>query len=627
MTDKKGATHNERLDITFHIQLTLEAPILTRATEASPGFSETAARDHKGQFYLAGSLIKGNLKQTFQKYINNKSKIIPQLFGNESEENTFDKPIRGSLHFSDFITQEKSDENIATRIQIDPKRGAVHTGQLAFLELPFAPRKEVVFTGTIRGVAENQKDYKIIKQNISKAIRLVPAFGGQQGIGYGRLKKVEITGRAKPFPTPNLLECEESCPNYFNISFIPQAPFCLADHLPLKNRFEAKEIISGAVIKGILAHTLNRITGRDLNSAIDDSLPEPWAELGRHFSRIQINHAFPANGLRDGVPANPSSRPIQPPLTTVRAGGNTYDIALRPGPGLIASKAPAFAADWKSKDWHAVMTKFDWPDNLRKILRVRTEIEEDKRRAKDEQLFAMELVIPDDHEWLGRVDFRFDEHPVIAAELRKSISCQFRTLLEYGLFGLGKTKVEVKTHISTAEPPAIDCKPFYQIHNNINTPIWVITLQTDAMIINPETIGGPENCTTAHLKKEYERYWETIDEDIKVKTHFSAQILYGRYLSRRFQKDKPYNPYILTKAGSVFILSTKNEGRYIKRIGEKLAKLQQNNLPLPNWTEELYGNDSPVTWQNCPWLPEHGYGEIKVNLPFHSTSCPDWEDI
>ncbi|BCL60481.1 hypothetical protein DGMP_11740 [Desulfomarina profundi] len=625
MTATAGKNPVTRLDITFHIKLTLEAPILTRATEASPGFSETAARDHLGRLYLPNSLIKGNLKQYCLDYNWLTEDEMQKLFGFKPETSTNNQPGRGLLHFSDFTCENPPDHGISTRIEIDSDRGAVSSGQLVFMELPFAPGREVVFTGIIRAAAENDEELKKLFHTINTVFRLVPAFGGQQGIGYGRLKKVTIDHKSKEFPQPPPLEKIQTCDGLFNLSLTPLAPFCLAGHLPLKNRFEGEEIISGGAIKGIMAHTLNRITGRDINSPIDGSLPLPWTELGKHFSRIKINHAFPIESTSESGPTDYSFRPKQPPLTTVRAADNTYDIALKSGPGLIAGKAPSFAADWKGRDWRAVKRHFGWPENLRRILRVRTAIDSKRRRAMESELFAMECIVPDNHEWLCQIDLCYNENPVIAdPETRKRISSQLCTLFEYGLFGLGKTKVELKTQLTAAKPHPLECKPLYRTDSPDN-PLWIITLQTNAMIVHPKVLAGPDNCTSDKLTREYQQYWHEIDKDLQLDRHFSCQVLYGRYLSRRFQKGKPYNPYLLVKAGSVFILSSQGNKRATKRIGETLAKLQKNNLPLPGWAGDIYGE--PIDWQNCPWLAKHGFGEICVNLPFHGISCPEWEDI
>ncbi len=627
MTETNKPENHSRRDVTFHIKLTLEAPILTRATEAAPGLSNAAARDHRGRFYLAGSLIKGCLRESLEEIyqgIGINQLEIDQWLGAASADSSNNAPNRGRLHFSDFITTETADSQVAIRIRMDSTRGAVDQGALAFLELPFAPGRKIIFSGTIRTAVTDHKEQQWLQKIISSGLRWIPALGGQQGIGFGRLLLLDITARPCRLPVPASMPAPTPCPGSLYLSLVPDAPFCLARHTPLTNRFEADEIISGAVLKGVIAHTLNRITGRNINHQVDAGLPDSWRALGRNFSRLRFTHAFPVQTV-DGPPASPAARPVQPPLTTVVAADNIYDIALRPRPGLINGKAPAFTADWKWKDYQAVRQRFGWPSDLVTKLRVRTAIDIDHRRAKDSELFAMELLVPDEHEWLCRVDFTD-----VPTNDRSMVVNQLKTLLNYGLVGLGKTKVSVTVKISNAPVPGRKSliEPLAIQYNGKVLPVWIVTLQTETLMINPKKIAGPELCTAENLQKQYEEYWAGVSPGVQLHTFYAAQSLRGRYLTHRFQADKPYNPYLLTQAGSVFLLTAQEDD--IREAGNILAALQEDGLPLPaNWPAELYGQSAGTkpTWQECPWLPENGFGEIKVNLSCHTVSCPGWEDI
>ena len=50
----------------------------------------------------------------------------------------------------------------------------------------------------------------------------------------------------------------------------------------------------------------------------------------------------------------------------------------------------------------------------------------------------------------------------------------------------------------------------------------------------------------------------------------------------------------------------------------KVDNWLKHGLPLPDWAENLYGNN----WQTCPFLPENGFGEIAVNLDVHWDNAP-----
>ncbi len=632
MAERNKPDNITRRDIEFYVDLTLEAPILTRATEAAPGLSEAAARDHRGRFYLAASLIKGCLRESLEeirRILQVKQHEIDTWFGVESINSTDDTPSRGQFSFSDFTTTRKADSQTGIRIRIDPDRGAVDQGALAFLELPFAPGLAITFSGVIRTTAADRREQQRLQEIITRGLRWIPAFGGQQGIGFGRLLSVEITTHSRCFPSPAPVSKTTPCPSSLYLSVVPDAPFCLADHLALNNRFETSEIISGAVLKGVIAHTLNRLTGRDINRPLDATLPEPWQELGAYFHRLHFTHAFPVSWMPGGPPPSPQVRPVQPPLSTVVAEGEIFDVALKKGPGLICGSAPKFAADWKNKDYQAVRRSFLWPDDLVKKLRVRTAIDRNRRRAEDEKLFAMELLVPDGHEWLCRVDLHFDDDKPVPTADRNLIVDRLQALLAYGLVGLGKTKVPVSIRFSK-EAPAKESfvKPLSMQFQGKTLPVWVVTLQTETLMIDPREVAGPVKCSADNLEHQYKKYWSEISNALQMLTFFAAQSLRGRYLNRRFQAGKPYNPYLLTNAGSVFILTAGKEN--IRETGELLAELQERGLPLPaTWSGEVYGQGKDIqpTWRECPWLPENGFGEIKVNLPCHTAPCPNWEDI
>ena len=96
---------------------------------------------------------------------------------------------------------------------------------------------------------------------------------------------------------------------------------------------------------------------------------------------------------------------------------------------------------------------------------------------------------------------------------------------------------------------------------------------------------------------------------------FASQSLAGGYQVLRFQANKPYNPFLLTDPGSVFVLRASGD---IASAQASIAQWLHAGLSLPGWAQARYGNH----WRTCPFLPEDGFGEVAVNLPCHVEKKP-----
>ena len=270
--------------------------------------------------------------------------------------------------------------------------------------------------------------------------------------------------------------------------------------------------------------------------------------------------------------------------------------------------------DWKERD--DVDAVFGVV-NPRRRLSVQTAIEHN--RAKANALYAYEKIIPDGHDWYARIDLRAIEDP----QMRRQVEAELRDLLAYGLRGFGKTKssARVTVHDGGSIPDKLT-SDLAAVNGQ-----WIITLQTRALLCDPkllnEASGAPE------LERAYSEAWEQFsrngqgDAALQMVRYFASQTLTGgHYLHERFKKGNPYNPYLLTEAGSVFVLES-----VVGRATEASACIKrwhERGLPLPAWAFVDYArNNKPGDdWSNCPYLPENGFGEIAVNLKVHWDSAP-----
>ncbi|EDN71414.1 conserved hypothetical protein [Beggiatoa sp. PS] len=326
-----------------------------------------------------------------------------------------------------------------------------------------------------------------------------------------------------------------------------------------------------------------------------------------------INYALPTL-----FQVRKKKRPVISPLSLVKADKKVdnkvkkqvYDVALCEGPVLINNMAPEFAIDWKESG--DVQKAFGWP-NLKQELRVRTAIEGENRRALENQLFAYEMIVPEnDVAWYASLDLAD-----VPATERSDVVAEFQSLLAQGVTGLGKTKAY--TRIDLLAEPTIA-----KAHQS-KDGVWIITLQTPALLCDPDELTAQKQFDAAsQLHQAYAEVWQQLSNgQLQLERFFATQSLAGGYyLWKRFQKTMAYQPYLLTDAGSVFVLkSTTDNNVEAQKI---IQKWLEQGLPLPGWAITKYqlGKEEHDYWAHCPYIRHNGYGEIAVNLSIHWDNKP-----
>jgi CRISPR/Cas system CSM-associated protein Csm3 (group 7 of RAMP superfamily) len=513
--------------------------------------------------------------------------------------------MRGSLIFKDFIIRSTAMQyDTRNRISINEETGAVNKGAYMVIDAPFRTAEHVRCEGKILFFSDSDEKRVKIKDALKKALRWIPALGAQRSVGYGALIGVEIAEEVVPLTDAVHIAFSGDT---LRLDLTPDEPFCIAKPRKADNLFESESFIPGAAIKGSIASTLKSILGIAHDKSLDsasNTLPHFWTELRKYFSQIRFTHAFPS--------PEGQKRPVQYPLSFVRApkekGSDekrTYDVILCEKPGLINEKAPLFSIDWKPKDYEEVSREMAWCDFLKTDLRVRTKIEYEKRRADEGKLFAYEMVNPEGYVWHSSVDLS-----TVPTEDRKAVHAQLEKLLKSGIEYLGKTKASLHGSVCVESPPIVR-----------NTDgLWIITLQTPALMLSPD----PEKLNQALvnpniLHQAYNDFWLDISGNLlSMVRFFASQRLLGGYLRHRFQSGKPYNPFVVTSERSVFALKTTDE-KNKDRVEKKLTEWLRQGLSLPKWAEEAYGK---VTWQNCPFIRENGFGEIALNMDCHKNYQP-----
>lgn len=582
---------------TLKVTITLEGPILTKSSSpARFGLDAAVARTATAQeeSCLPGSLIKGKIKESLLVLGYKESEVISWL-GEESEAMGHNDPLRGAWLFPDYFVSSTEEKKGCTkhRIAVIDVLGSVKGEALQVIETPFPPGQEVEFSGDVRFYGDDTEAEATLKK-IRQALRWTTGIGANRSIGFGRLLKAVV--KLVPEDTQPPQSAFPSEVAALAVSLRPSGPLCVAQHKIGGNLFESEEFIPGNMLAGAVMETAKKLAV---------TIP--------NFNVIRFRHAFPAL-VNQG-------RPPAMPLSLVRKKGETEeertgDVADHKNPVTFEHQgekiAPAFCLDWKPSDWEEVEKKLRIVHPARE-LRVRTAIDSVKRTGLDGSLFAWEMVHPftdpgkEALEWKTIIDLG----DLPAGADRKATAEDLAKILRYLGF-LSKTKA---TCTATVAAAPVSTPPDIQNGDPIR-----IVLRTPAQLADPRFQNLSDIPKFGAISAEqmlvlYQKAWDELsDGSLALSHHFARQFLAGgNYLARRFQKNKPYNPWLLTDTGSVFVFTVLDKVKAFAHLKTWLA----TGLPLPNWVDESnFGRD----WQSNPYIPQNGFGEVAIHTPTFPTA-------
>ncbi len=599
-----------RLEIT----LTLLGPILTRGGHPpDPGIDAPLARDGQGCPMLPFSLVKGKVRDALRDSAESAGGRPPDdWLGAATADGGFD-PSRGRLRFTDFVTETVgcTEDGVIERIEVADDTGTAEGRMLAMLEAPFGYGQPVVFTGAVDFVADDGES-KEVASALDRALRKVPAFGALRSVGFGRTHDVATKLTAVPKSAAGSPNTEAA---RLPVRLALDRPLCVVGRKHAGNHFESLEAIPGAVLKGAVARLVLELAGERKELYVRPDTRTPFRQLATHFAEVRFSEALPQS-------ANAATRPVVPPLSMAVSDGTTepFDVALWDGPGLVRDEKslchpPRFAPDWKDADYAAVRKQFGWPEVPRER-RTRTAIDEATGRAKDEQLFSYGLILPDSRKPSGE-PCRLVWDAVIGlekvpADARAGVAAELAELLAHGLPNIGKTRATATIHWLESRPaPAVSGgKPAPGFH--------VVTLQTDCLMTDPAAFSAGRPPAEA-LHAAYADFWlQASAGAVTLERFFARQTLHGGYLGRRFGRGSHYEPFLVTEAGSVFVLKVVNDDA----ATDSAAAWQTGGLLVPAWAGDRYRVAGRELWQTCPFLPHAGFGEVAVDLACHTSDQP-----
>lgn len=563
----------------FEIEVRLVSPFITRGMVIDRALIDAPlAKNAQGHEILPATLVKGVLRAALVRLERAQPALeteIAQLFGSISQRNqaatrdgwrVANEPDRGCLLLDDLVIDDtgltRLDRNHGAyaRIEIDKDLGAVREGHLQFVELPFAIGTPVAFKGRaeLRGSAIAPAR---AREMLQKALALVPAIGAIKSAGFGRVAGFDV-GPPKAIAT----RPHGAAAMALDLTYCIDRPFLVGGQMRTANLSVGDRVIPGSAIKGTLAETLRGA-----------GLMDP--DIERFLAGLVIGHAFPKPRGHTGCAWQP------PPLSLALADDKLVDRLM-----VDVEECGDLNGELRRFDF-APDIKNDQPlrDHLGQgwelpgyNVRTRTKIDPVRGSAAYEngagQLFSLAAVEAHNHFWQGRM--------VARQECDRQRLEQVLGVLQCGATGFGKTNARLCLEGATPLTPP-----------PIGQPPHALTLQTSALLNDPDQLRQGRS-----LFDDYAAYW--AERGYRLLRFFASQRLDGGYLALRYPPHPGrIEPWLLTEPGSIFLLQPEN-------AAEDLATLILNGLPLPGW---LAGR----TWQDCPFLPQNGFGQIRLDAVDH----------
>lgn len=571
----------------YDLVLTLRSPFLFEGTvNTRTGVDSAYLRDQDDCPIIPSSQVRGVLRAAMGELANaTKGSVISDdeirnLFGDESAGGVdgSNEPLRACAIFGDLTANHPGAALQFTRIQLDESSGTVKRGSLQVIELAAPIGAEAAFHGQIIIRYPNGLDPARIERSLKKALALTPCIGAIKSAGFGEIiqEKSSVKEREKDRValTPAAPAAVSSGTLWFDLTL--DRPLIVDSVRVAENVFESASIIPGAAIKGALAQRLELAGLKPSEGALDAAL-----------EGLRVSHAFPvgSDGKRLELPL---------PLSLIHDGAEPPAFAdaiiAQPGEAPMRNgRAAGFVASAKSKIVDAAREKLGFGELAKvKLSRTHVKIDKDRLSAEESKLFV-QVAIAQKNADKSPVSWRFSiELPLGAYQAE---TAKILALLNDPLDGLGRSSA-IAT-VTAAGAPKDVAPP-----RNGQKLVSIILL-TPAMLTGPRLSDEQQSIFEAH-----KAYFNDRLGGAKLLNVFAARKMAGGYVAmrRRAFGKSTYYPFILTVPGSVFRLDVSDP-----KAASALDLALRYGLPAAML------DGKAVTWRNCPYVPENGYGEIALH--------------
>jgi hypothetical protein len=476
----------------------------------------------------------------------------------------FPAGAKGLISVTDAIGAAGVPERVAPspRVKLGYESGAAEPGHLLLTEQKLPPEAEMCFVSQIHIYQDPVKDYSDL---IRLAFEFHDSIGALKSVGFGRMASpvVKQAELAPAFDGLGSIDPEQT--ERITWTFTLDRPYLVDAARPSANVYEGRLDIPGAALKGLLARHLSNL-GR-MDNDVSDGL-----------SRLVIGFASPSGSLT----------PFPLSVFADKHTGKLFDLAA--DDAEIHHKVELQrAVDWKPSEQRTANLNalFEWMGQSKSFelsqgyeSRVHVEIDKATGAVVPHKLYTSIAREVPEKGFSVTLDFAN-----VVPEIRGRILDALRDKMS----GLGRTDAVIETAGLQA-----DLSTDYY---DVSAGRVAILITTPSLMVEPKPTDWPHDA--------YSAFWLSKLPSSRMVSHFSSERLAGGYQAMRFGVQGEYRPFVLTEPGTVFVLDLHEDD-----LGA-LQALLRFGVCIDNW-----GGAVP-TWQNCPFVPENGYGRLSRYTPFN----------
>ncbi|CAH0343037.1 RAMP superfamily CRISPR-associated protein [Rhizobium sp. CECT 9324] len=582
----------------YPLKLSVAGPLMATGLQTNiNGIDAPFLRDHAGNFIIPGTQLRGILRHVLEAMAEAAPHLdIPEkialLFGRPSgsagsggfESGAKDwEPDRGHAVISDLIANPiKNVSKTMTRIAVDDFSGSVKPGHLQILEQPVGLGKVVEFHGTLSLQLPEDRASEYLNW-LAKALALVPAIGAHKSAGFGRVVDATLGQTAQnrtaetPFDSKTIEAVAEADAAEVIITF--DGPFLISAETWNSNLLSGKSRVPGSAIKAVIAQQMGA--------------KDPQHKLHEVLADVIISE------FRPSKPAGSRGKTLPLSYFAVQGMDELVDaFDFDPEEWAADGAVVSFQPDWKDDNIAVASMKTQLNDRYEEQRHVRTRTAISKNgTAATGQLFTYSSVIPGEYVWKGIIRRGSASRKAFLALL-----CCLPERLE----AFGKTRTGASLTIAPlATKSRLTAKGRVRI-----------VLETAACLHTPADLHGFSDVTdpSERLRRQYQAYFAnalrqagvqdapSFEDDSLQLLFFAQQRRVGGYLAARYPvTDEGYYPWLLTVEGSAF--------EFVLPDGyeQALQTFLAAGLPLP-----VGFSGHRRRWQGNPFVPENGYGEIRM---------------
>jgi CRISPR/Cas system CMR subunit Cmr4 (Cas7 group RAMP superfamily) len=520
----------------------------------------------------------------------------------QEERNNEEDSKRARLILSDLVADFDGKSTRTTRVAIEDDSGRAKEGHLLVAELVAPAGRQVSFTGDALLWSETRDNADDEVKSLQAAAQAVFALGRFKTVGWGEVASIELSlgGEQLMQSTP------AGTDKPFLLSFTLDRPFLVDAEEKDSNTLTGRPIIPGAAIKGALAEHMRR---RGLDPDGND--------FGHLLSHMTVGHAVP---MLDGKPVVGQEAEDFVAWDGEMRVARWPDFRM-PDPACLRD-LPFFPTDWKAdKPEQATRQMRDAFPGCDTEVRTRVRINPERQAAEEGALFTQTLVCPTKDgrpvTWQARIT------PPEMKGTEPAQVARIMAALFDGPATLGKTNARL-TGMSVV-PLSVPAAP------KSASGKFRVELVTPALMIRAshlQTTGSPESSSLLDLPfaGAFAKYVDVasggtlrIAADVNPAMTPVLGPTPGLFVSTVFRggfdaRAHPFfgadivEPFVLTDAGSVLYLEAAGAGD----PGAVLARWASQGLPAMEWSAAEAVPVPADRWGDCPFLPQNGYGEVKI---------------